>query len=242
MSTILAARQAATGVAPAPAANPPGTLWLVLALVAALVAAAMPGIHRHTFGAPAIETATIHYAQEAYGRSLTDGERTIVRDYVASQSPAMDGAVSFVTVLLAVAVGGGLLAAASVLVGAELSAASTLRAAAAGQAVVVLLRAVLWSIGVAVRGPDGAAAIDWLHVAPVSLGVLLEAVPGGLVGNMLYAVDLSLAAGAVTVAMLLTTYDRRLGTARALLAATVFPLVIIGWRLLIATLLDVPLL
>lgn len=244
MSSLLDARTAALGAVPVPAraqGESPTTICLAAALLAAMGAALMPALHRWAIGLDRVQAAAVLYVERAIGRDLGSSQIAMVHQTVADQSPALSGAGSFVIALLAVAIGGAVLAAAVTLLGGEVTAGWTLAAAAAGHATVIGVRIVLWCTVFFSAGADGAAAIDWLQVAPLSLGSALSLDATGAIGTIAHALDLSLFVGVIVVSALLTESDRKLGWPRAVLAALAFPAVVIGWRAGMSLLLGVPL-
>lgn len=121
--------------------------------------------------------------------------------------------------LMALVIAGLLLNAASLVLGITVSGRRCLEIAAYASLGVTLLRIGGWAITLVTVGRDEAAAIDWLHVTPMSLTQLGWLDVGHVTRSILASVDAYRGFGVLLSAILLRESDQTVGVLTATLAS-----------------------
>ncbi len=214
--------------------------WVFLAMLVSLLSTAMPMVHATVFGADRVAAATIAQIEVRVGEQLPDEGRAAVRESVIDRSPVLTACLSFVVTILAILLAGGCLNMGALMAGSDLTGAQALSVAALSSLAVIVLRVLLWLLVVVAVPLHQAAASDWLHVASVQLGMWLPSVSNEVAMTLLGAVDAYLLAGIALSVIGLRLMDRRIGFPGALSASCIWTGTVVGFRVLMSALLDIP--
>lgn len=215
--------------------------WIVPLAIAALLSGAMPAIHHSIFGPDLIAGAVVYQLEADTGRNLPSGARDLVRENLAARpllAPALIVAVVSALLILLSAV---MLNLATLVLGADVTAGQILAVTAIAACAERLLRVLAFAGVIALMPAEQVVTFDWTGVGRANLAFLEGPGASARWTTFVSSVDAITIVSVVVAAAGLMVMDRKLGAARASLAASVWPAAGVALRVLIAGLVGLPL-
>jgi len=215
--------------------------WMLPLMIAALLSGTMPAIHRAIFGPDLIADAAVNQLEADTGRRFPAAARDLITEQIAARpvlAPALIGAVVSAFLILLSAV---ILNMAALILGADVTPRQILAVTAMAACAERLLRALAFGAVVALMPPEQVVTFDWTQVGRANLAFLEGAGATARWTTFVSSVDAITIVSVVVAAAGLMVMDRKLGAARATLAASVWPMAGIALRVLLAGILGLPL-
>ncbi|HEX5474784.1 MAG TPA: hypothetical protein VFX12_09000 [Vicinamibacterales bacterium] len=217
--------------------------WIAPLALAALLSGVMPAIHNAVFGPDLIAAAAVTQLEGdlAHGQHLPPDARELVRDRIAARPLLASSVLVAVVSALAILLSAVVLNVATLLVGAEVTPAQILAVAAVAACAERLLRVLAFAVVVAILPREQVVTFDWARVGRSNLAFLGGPGAAAWWTTFVSSVDVITIVGIAVAAAGLRVMDRRLGAVRATLAASLWPVAGVAFRVLFAGMVGFPL-